>query len=117
MKNPITKLVRRVLTGGAILALLLTASAPDAFAKPQEVCPVMGGKIDKAVYADHDGKRVYFCCPGCIDTFKADPAKYIEKSEEDGAELEKTPASEPSKPRSDEGHGGHDHGAAKIRGR
>jgi YHS domain-containing protein len=45
--------------------------------KPQATCPVMGGKIDKKVFADYDGKRVYFCCPGCIETFKKDPAKYL----------------------------------------
>lgn len=61
-------------------------------AKPQTICPLLGGKIDKAVYADHDGKRVYFCCAECIDNFKKDPAKYIKKLEDDGVTLAKTPA-------------------------
>ena len=43
----------------------------------QKICPVMGGKIDKKVYTDYKGKRVYFCCPSCIATFKADPHKYM----------------------------------------
>lgn len=46
------------------------------------ICPVMGTPIEseeKAVgYADHDGKRYYFCCDGCPEQFKADPAKYAE---------------------------------------
>ncbi len=53
-------------------------AAPDA--PPQQmVCPVMGGKIDRKVFADHKGTRVYFCCPGCIETFKKDPEEYIAK--------------------------------------
>ncbi len=46
-----------------------------------KICPVMGEKIDeksKATY-DYKGKTYDFCCPGCIDTFKKDPDKYIKK--------------------------------------
>ena len=39
----------------------------------QEVCPVMGGKINKEVYIDYHGKRIYFCCAGCEETFLKDP--------------------------------------------
>ena len=35
----------------------------------QKTCPVMGGEINKETYSDYDGKRVYFCCPGCIGEF------------------------------------------------
>ena len=56
--------------------------------KPQTTCPVMGGKIDKKVFVDYEGKRVYFCCPGCIGTFKKDPAKYLKKMKEAGEEPE-----------------------------
>ena len=45
----------------------------------QEKCPVMGGKINKEVFTDYNGKRVYFCCPGCDKPFLADPEKYLEK--------------------------------------
>jgi YHS domain-containing protein len=47
--------------------------------KPQERCPVMGNPINKDVYVDHDGKRVYFCCPGCDAKFKQDPQKWLKK--------------------------------------
>jgi YHS domain-containing protein len=43
----------------------------------QARCPVMGGPINEDIYADHEGRRVYFCCEGCIATFKRDPEKYI----------------------------------------
>jgi YHS domain-containing protein len=59
--------------------------------KAQTTCPVMGGAIDKKQFADHDGKRVYFCCPGCIGTFNKEPAKYIQKLEDSGVTLDKIP--------------------------
>lgn len=43
----------------------------------QTTCPVMGGKINKDVFVEYKGKKVYFCCPGCEGTFQADPEKYI----------------------------------------
>ena len=60
--------------------------------KAQTTCPVMGGKIDKSIFVDHEGKRVYFCCDGCPETFKKDPAKYIKKLEDEGVTLDKPPA-------------------------
>lgn len=69
-----------------------TATVEAAAAKSQTFCPVLGGKIDKAVYADADGYRVYFCCAGCIDTFKKDPAKYIKAIKDKGETPEKLPA-------------------------
>jgi membrane fusion protein, copper/silver efflux system len=47
--------------------------------KPQTRCPVMGGEIDKKIYTDHNGMRIYFCCPGCETDFLKDPEKYIEQ--------------------------------------
>ena len=58
---------------------------------PQTECPIQGGKIDKNVYTDYQGKRIYFCCSGCIDDFKKDPDKYLKKMEEQGITLEKAP--------------------------
>jgi YHS domain-containing protein len=63
--------------------------------KVQTTCPVMGGAINKAVYADHDGKRVYFCCAACVGTFKADPEKYIGKLEAEGVVPEDAPTASP----------------------
>ena len=69
------------------------AMAVDSSGKggPQTTCPVMGGKIDKNVYADYQGKRIYFCCSGCPADFKKDPDKYMKKLEEQGVVLEKAP--------------------------
>lgn len=73
------------------------ANAPKTEVKAQTLCPVMGGAIDKKQFADHDGKRVYFCCPGCAVPFKKDPAKYIKKIEDGGVTLEKTPVEKDKK--------------------
>ena len=70
------------------------ATAPEAKAPAdhaQTTCPVMGGKINKAIFADCQGKRVYFCCDACPAEFKKDPAKYIKILEDQGVVLEKTP--------------------------
>jgi YHS domain-containing protein len=57
--------------------------------KKQTVCPIMGGAIDSRIYADANGKRVYFCCNGCPAAFKKDPAKYIAQMEKEGITLDK----------------------------
>jgi Cu(I)/Ag(I) efflux system membrane fusion protein len=53
--------------------------AVTAAAVEQTTCPVMGGAINKAVFTEYQGKKVYFCCPGCIEKFKANPEQYVAK--------------------------------------
>jgi YHS domain-containing protein len=84
----IVSLTLVVLVAGALLA------APLAWAKAQEVCPVMGGKINKDIYLDYQGLRIYFCCPACKELFQKDPEKYLQKMKEQGVEPEKAPAGE-----------------------
>ncbi|MFC1462673.1 efflux RND transporter periplasmic adaptor subunit [Verrucomicrobiota bacterium] len=67
------------------------AQPPAPAGEPQTKCPVMGGAINKDVYVDHGGYRVYFCCPGCDGAFKKDPDKYISKMQGEGVTLAKTP--------------------------
>jgi YHS domain-containing protein len=46
----------------------------------QTMCPVMdGNKIDKNVFVEYKGKKVYFCCADCKGKFLADPEKYVAK--------------------------------------
>ena len=91
-----------------ILALTLTAFAagslwatepkapaeakPASQATTQTKCPVLAGDINKQVYADYQGKRIYFCCAGCDAEFKKDPEKYMKKLKEQGVTLEPAPA-------------------------
>jgi len=59
--------------------------------KTQTTCPILVGPISRTVYADHDGKRVYFCCMDCVKEFKKDPAKIIKQMEAKGIVLERAP--------------------------
>lgn len=63
----------------------------------QTTCPVMGGKINKDLYVDVKGKRIYICCKGCIKTIEENPDKYIKKLEDAGVKIEKIPASKKKK--------------------
>jgi YHS domain-containing protein len=86
-------------TGGTTTTKQLGSESrqPAKAGKPQALCPVEGGKIDKTIFADYQGKRVYFCCAMCPAKFKEDPQKYIKKMEDEGIVLEKAPAGEPPK--------------------
>ncbi len=50
-----------------------------AAAMEQTTCPVMEGAINKDIFVEYQGKKVYFCCAGCEKIFKEDPEKYIAK--------------------------------------
>ncbi len=87
-----------------IATLCLFFAVGAACAKSQAACPVMGGAINKEIYADYNGKRVYFCCTGCIAAFNNDPETFVKKMEADGVELDKISA-----PAEKTGHEGHKH--------
>lgn len=45
-------------------------------------CAVMNHEFvvtDQSPKVEYEGKTYYFCCPGCVDKFKADPKKYLAK--------------------------------------
>jgi len=82
-----------IATATATAATTTTAASAKtaAPAKTQSTCPVMGGEVDKKLYVDADGKRIYVCCTGCLEKVKADPGKYIKLLEAQGVVLDKTP--------------------------
>jgi YHS domain-containing protein len=86
---------------GLVLSLSGYAFAERvAESKPQTHCPVHEKmKIDKDIYVDYEGKRIYFCCPWCPPKFKENPAKYMKKLEEWGVTPEDAPTQTP-----DSGH-------------
>lgn len=45
----------------------------------QKTCPVMEAPINKELYTEYKGKKVYFCCPGCKEKFEKEPDKYTSK--------------------------------------
>ena len=65
------------------------AEAPKVFDAAQAVgakatCPVMGGSFEikeDTMHSEHNGKHVYFCCPGCKEKFDADPETYLKQAE------------------------------------
>jgi len=63
-----------------------------AAVKPQTTCPVMGGAVNKKLYVDYEGKRIYMCCPGCKAELTKNPAKYVEKLEKAGVTLDTVPS-------------------------
>ena len=68
----------------SICAMDLVPLEPDAdkvadTASEQTLCPVMGNPINKKVFIEYKGQKVYFCCPGCDEKFTADPEKYLGK--------------------------------------
>jgi len=68
-----------------------TAATAKKALKAQTACPVMGGKINKNIYADVKGLRIYACCAGCVPKIKANPDKHIEKIKANGETPEKAP--------------------------
>ncbi len=73
------------------------AKEPAAPTKPQTICPVLGGNVDKNIHTDYKGKRIYFCCSSCDAAFKKDPEKYMKKLEEQGITPENAPTGKEKK--------------------
>jgi YHS domain-containing protein len=53
--------------------------ALEKLAKVQVRCPVTGEPADPKVAIETDGKKVSFCCKGCVEKYQADPKKYATK--------------------------------------
>jgi len=45
----------------------------------QKTCPIMGGAINKNIFTEYRGKKVYFCCAACKPIFEKNPKKYLNK--------------------------------------
>ena len=60
---------------------------PAAFLEPatpaEHVDPVCGMSVaaDSPHRLEHEGTTYRFCCAGCVDRFRADPARYLEERE------------------------------------
>lgn len=68
------------------------APAPKVELKAQTQCPMMDMKIDKALFVDQDGKRLYVCCRGCLEPVKKDFAGAVAKLAAKGEKPEDLPA-------------------------
>lgn len=84
--------MKRICSGLVVLFLAVLLAGPlGAQGKAQTTCPVLGGKVDKNIYVDYQGYRIYFCCPGCDAEFRKDPEKYLKKMQQEGITPEKSP--------------------------
>lgn len=96
LKENFVKKIRLLILALALMAFAV-GSLWAADPKPQTLCPVLGGEINKNVYADYQGKRIYFCCLGCDKDFNKDPEKFLKKMKDEGVTLEPAPAGAPKK--------------------
>ena len=59
-------------------AMQQAQEAAQQGAAEQMVCPVMKGQpIDKTIFVEYQGKKVYFCCESCKAAFEKEPEKYV----------------------------------------
>lgn len=70
---------RKKIIAALLLTAILAVGAYVAMAAPQTICPVMGNPINKNLYVDYDGKRVYFCCGPCPSRFMRYPDAYLKR--------------------------------------
>jgi len=73
------------------------------FENIQTKCPVNGKPIDKSIYLDYQGRRVYFAGEKCTDKFLKDPDKYLDKLDQQVHEHDKKQHEEKH-----DSHQGHD---------
>ena len=61
-----------------------TPSNPSVTLERDPVCGMnVNAATAKHIY-NHGGKNYHFCCAGCVEKFKADPAKYLEPARSSG---------------------------------
>ncbi|MHC4156139.1 MAG: YHS domain-containing protein [Planctomycetota bacterium] len=90
-KRPVTVLLFAIVVLIGVVTLSSCKKEPEPGPPPesaaqavavsieQTTCPIMGQAINKDVFVEYKGKKVYFCCAGCEQKFNADPEKYVAK--------------------------------------
>lgn len=81
-----------ILVAVAVLFISTVALAEEYVSQTE--CPITGKNVNKELYVDADGKRVYACCEGCIIKVGANPGDYIEQLEKQQIVLDKTPVTQ-----------------------
>ena len=78
------------------------------FENIQTKCPVNGKLIEKNLFVDYQGRRVYFASEKCVDKFSKEPAKYLTKLDKQTHDHDKdhNEESHESHPGGHSGHGG-----------
>ncbi len=105
--------MREILTALAILCMLMAGttniscssgdtgkedqektetSTPQPPAKLYQMRDAISNKlVDRSVYTDYEGKRIYFCCTGSRGAFLKNPEKYMNRFRELGITLQDAP--------------------------
>lgn len=60
--------------------------------QPQTVDVISGKPVNRMVYTDYDGERLYFCCDESKKAVQKNPQWYLQKIREKGIALEKAPS-------------------------
>ena len=93
LKKFVFLVVMVLFAAGSIMVTHLPAQA-----KAQTTCPVMGGNIDKNVYADYQGQTDLFLLQRAVMyEFKKNPEKYLKKLEDEGVTPEAAPSGKTGK--------------------
>jgi YHS domain-containing protein len=87
-KNPEKYIKKLEAMGQSVETIPGSKTAHAKALVPQKTCPVMGNPIDRSIFVDYKGKRVYFCCSMCPETFRQDPEKYLKVLADRGEAVE-----------------------------
>jgi len=81
------------------------------FENIQKNCPISGEKLtDKTVYSDYEGRRIYFCCTDCQETFNKNPQEYLSQMNNKKASSSKDARKDTTdKSKTEKKHQGHNH--------
>jgi len=83
MRKPFYTLIFSLVLGGIII-INCTGENKNVLVSDigkEVICPVTGEKFKitkHTKFVDYQGKRYYFCCPGCDKRFLENPEKYLD---------------------------------------
>lgn len=64
----------------ALLVISVGLAAAEKKAESKATCPVSGKAADESTTVEYKGAKVHLCCPGCVEPFKKDTAKFAAKA-------------------------------------
>lgn len=70
------------------IIIMLLSMVAALSAGTQKTCPVMGGEINKSLFVEQDGKKIYVCCESCIEELTNNFSKYEKKLTDSGQSVE-----------------------------